>query len=519
MNIAEVISIIVWPLTIFLFLTFFTIFFRAQIRELLTKVIVRYKKGDTELEVVQQVIQIQKETEKQTVSELTSLPVLPEESPRVLDSGLKSPDELMNEMSEAIYDGDLEKGRSLYLQLQETERDPVEKSRREGIYYYFLYQRGDTSALPKIAELTKNPDISHFAHYWLGLCYESSEDFERAFTEHELAVQKAKSQEWRATYTVSCARSLHKSGKKAEALQYIMDELGKTTESDALGTLYNGIAFLYAMEENYEFRGLALEKAIEYQPNDVNLLFEVAYSYSQVNHDELSLLYYTMLLNFSPNNAMALNNVGVSYSKLQMPIKSVSHQKRAFDLGNTLAASNIALDYLNAGFADEAAAIIEKAKEAKEELHRNIGSTFSQISDEKEKERKREKEAFDIAREHQRFLRLFGEAYFVRASSAIDISGTWCFPDGIEVIITQQQSLINAEWTENKQINKFKGELVNRAAQITLTEPKYSSSSDEAKGRLYISSDNRTINIMMKKYSKFVFKKLERKQVESSATN
>jgi tetratricopeptide (TPR) repeat protein len=425
----------------------------------------------------------------------------------------------MIEMASAIFEGDFENGERIYNQLQEAERDPVEKSRREGIYYYYLYERGNTSALPKIVELTKNPDISHYAHYWLGLCYESSQDFERAFTEHELAVQQANSQERRAIYVVSCARSLHKSGKKAEALQYVMDELRKATESDALGTLYNGIAFLYALEENYEFRGLALEKAIEYQPNDVNLLFEIAYSYSQVNLDELSLLYYTTLLNFSPNNAMALNNIGVSYSKLQMPIKSVSHQKRAFDLGNTLAASNIALDYLNAGFADEAAATIEKTKEAKEELHRNIGSTFSQISDEREKERKREKEAFEIAREYQRFLRLFGEAYFVRVPSGIDISGTWCFPDGIEVIITQQQSLINAEWTEIKQINKFKGELVNRAAQITLTEPKYSSSSDEAKGRLYVSSDNKAIYIMMKKYSKFVFKKLERKQIEASATN
>lgn len=517
MDIAEVISIIVWPLTIFLFLTFFTIFFRAQIRELLAKVIVRYKRGDTELEVVQQVIQVQKEAEIQTVSDLISSPVLPEESSRVLDSGLKSPDELMDEMSAAMYDGNLEEGRNLYLQLQEAERDPVEKGKREGIYYYFLYQRGDTSALHKLSELTKNPDISHYAHHWLGLCYETSEDYEKAFTEYQLAVQQAKSQSQRADYIVSSARSLHRNSKKRDALQYIMAELEKTTEAEALATLYSGMAFLYGLEENYEFRALALEKAIENKPNDTQWLFDAAYSYSQVNQDELSLLYYNTLLNFSPENPMALNNIGVAYSRLQMPIQSISSQKKAFDLGNTLAGSNIALGYLEAGFADEASQVIEQARGKEETIHRNIGSTFAQIADNKEKERKHEKEVLENAREQQRFLRVFGEAYFVH-SSGIDLSGTWCFSDGIEVILVQEKNVITIEWTEGKQVNKFKGELVNRAAKMDAINPGYISADDIA-AKLYAAPNCKTINIMIKRYNKFIFKVLEKKQMEAIATN
>lgn len=515
MEITEILKIVTLPVLLFLFLIFFTVLFRVEIRELLKKVIFKFKKGDTEIEVTQQAVETK--AEKQIVGDSTSLSITQDESPKVLDSGSKSPDELMDDMRDAILGGEFEKGESLYKQLQEAERDPVEKSRREGVYYYYLYQRGNTSALHKIEELTKNPDISHYAHYWLGLCYESSEDFEKAFAEHKLAVQDAKSQERRAIYIVSCSRSLHRSGKKHEALQYTMAEIANASEVEALATLYNGLAYLFWLEEDYELRGLALEKAIEQKPNNTHFLFEAAYSYSQVSHNELSLLYYNTLLNFSPENDLALNNIGVAYSRLDMPIKSMSHHKKAFDLKNTLAASNIALGYLDAGFADEAAQIIEKAREEKT-VHANVGSTFSKISDNKDQERKKEKEVFDKAREQQRFMRSFGEAYFLLTPNIIDISGTWLFSDGIEATITQQKESFSIDWTENKQVYGLKGELTNRASQITVTAPSFRST-EEKGSKLYVSTDGKTIKLMIKRYGRFEYKKLEKKINDSTVAN
>jgi hypothetical protein len=222
-------------------------------------------------------------------------------------------------------------------------------------------------------------------------------------------------------------------------------------------------------------------------------------------------------LKFSPENDLALNNIGVAYSRLDMPIKSISHHKKAFDLKNTLAASNIALGYLGAGFADEAAQIIDKAREEKT-VHANIGSTFSKISDNKDQERKKEKEVFDTAREQQRFMRSFGEAYFTLASNVVDISGTWLLSDGTEATITQQKESFSIDWTENKQVYGLKGELTNRASQITITAPSFRST-EEKGSKLFISPDGKTINLMIKKYSRFEYKKLEKKQNDSTATN
>jgi tetratricopeptide (TPR) repeat protein len=518
MEATEALQIIIWPLTLLLFLVFFMLLFRDQIREILKKVIFKFKKGDTEFELTQQIVEPQSELEKQVVSASTLLPVTQQDdNTKVLDSGPKSPDELMDEMRDAIFGGDFKKAEILYKQLQDAERDPVEKSRKEGIYYYYLYERGDTSALQKIAELAKNPDISHYAHHWLGLCYESSEDFERALTEHKLAVQESKSQEKRAVYVVSCARSLCKGGKKRDAFQYIMAEIASMSNTEAVSTLYKGLSYLYWLEENHELRGLALDKAIQQEPNNTHLLFDAAYSYSEANHNELSLLYYNTLLGFSPKNEFALNNIGVAYYRLGMPIKSISHHKKAADLNNTLAASNIASTYLQAGFADEATQVLEKAREQKN-VDANVGSTFSKISDNKEKERKQEKDAFDRAREQQRFLRSFGKAYFVLVPEIVNISGTWCFSDGTEATITQQKESFRIEWTEHKQTYCLTGELVNRAAQVIFTEPSYRAKNEKG-SKLYISPDCTTINLIIKSYSSFEYKTLTKKQNDAALTN
>lgn len=513
MELAEILKIVIWPATLLLFAVFFTIFFRSPIGELLKKFIFRFKKGNAEFEVSQQIPETKIETS--VTGNSMSPPVIQVESQKILESDSKSPDDLMNEMIRAILNGEFEKGKSLYKQLQESERDPVEKSKREGVYYYFLYQRGDTSALSRITELTKNPDISHYAHYWLGLCYETSQDFDKAFSEHKIAAENAKSQEQRALYIVHCARSLHESGKKNDALKYIMRELANASETNALAALYNGLASLYLLDESYELRGLALEKAIEYQPNDPDLLFQAGYSYSQVEFNELSLLHYNTLLHFSPENDMALNNIGVAYSRLSMPIKSIDHQKKAFDFGNTLAASNIALGYIGAGFSDEAKQIIEKANEQKD-VHRNVGSTFSEIIDKKEKEQKREKETLDSAKEQQRFMRSFGEAYFLQTPEISNINGNWTFPDGTDVTIVQQNETFTLEWTENKQAYGLKGNLTNRAAQITITAPSYRVN-DEISNKLFITPDYKTINLMIKRYGKFEYIKLVKKQNETAA--
>jgi hypothetical protein len=83
MEITEILKVIIWPLTLFLFLIFFTLLFRVQIRELLKKVIVRYKRGDTEVEVIQQVVEIKAESEKQIAGDSISLPSSQESTPRV----------------------------------------------------------------------------------------------------------------------------------------------------------------------------------------------------------------------------------------------------------------------------------------------------------------------------------------------------------------------------------------------------------------------------------------------------
>ena len=497
-NTVEIIQAIIWPVVVFVFFVFFTIFFRQQLRELLQKLIFRFRKGDTELEVLQQAIE-SKPTKESPSLETTS-PSTDEsvDADTLLDTTeQKTTDELIDEMGEAFFEGEIEKGEDLYQQIQEMEKDPVEKLKNEGLYQYWQYQRGDVSALGKLKDLSKNPDISNIVHWWLGLCYETSEDYAKAFDEHKIAADTAKSQEKRASYIVSGAGALFHMGEKQKGFQFIMAELANVVDDEAKAILYRGLSNLYEREENHEFRGLALDKAVECRPNHIGVIFDTAYSYSQKGFDELSLLHYKALLRFSPEHKNGLNNIGVAYSRLGMPIKSVEKFLRASDLGNTLASSNLANSYLDAGFAEEASRVIKEAREH-ENPHRNVGTSFSRISDDKEAEEKREKSIIENAREQQRFLRSFADAYFVEFSGDINLSGMWNSPEWAEIKIAHQENELVAEWIVNDSPRKIKGKITNRAAIMTTYARTYSFSAKESKmskvgtGKLYYSINDYT---------------------------
>ena len=66
------------------------------------------------------------------------------------------------------------------------------------------------------------------------------------------------------------------------------------------------------------------------------------------------MMHYRTLLKFEPNNTGALNNIAILYGEGDMPINGVGSYKKAIQNGNALAAANLAYQYMDAGFADEA---------------------------------------------------------------------------------------------------------------------------------------------------------------------
>ncbi len=434
-----------------------------------------------------------------------------------LEAQARTSNELLEDMISAFVSADIERGEEVYEQAQNAESDANEKLRIEAIYLRLRYGRGDTTALDKLQDLAERakeaPEVLPTVYEFVGSAYDIAEEFQAANKAYESAAEVAQSEEERAQYVNSAAHCLFEAGDTKEAFERLVVEIERTSSRKALSKLYSGLASLHKEAGNTDVRAIALQKALEYKPNDTQLRFGAAYSSSESDLSALSLMHYRILLRLKPDNAAALNNIGVIHEQLDMPIRQVNSYKKASEKGNTLAAANLAYQYLNAGFADEAKGVLNAAR-VEEDVHPNVGSALAAVSQKEEAESKIEAETLNAAHGQRRFLLAFAETYFTRPSVDPQFEGGWHFPDGVEVEITQSSDRLEMKWKRNDKEHVMSARAHNRGALIIEYSRRdtYLPSSLGDKGYAYLSEDNQHMQLMVLKDGKHSLLKLERNQ-------
>lgn len=429
-----------WLLGLVVFLTVFVVLFRQPLKGIIERLTnIRYRRGDSETEIV-----LAPEEQVSESEELHGGVVADEEinaAPEA-DNVPQSQSEWFISMVRASRAGELGPLAEAFNGWQQSEDDAVQKRRNEVLYQYLRYLAGDTEALVKLHELAESPDLSARAQYWIGVCYERSNDFDRAAAAYERSAESAEDEAERVEGLVEAASCVFRAGDQNGAYDGLMHELGTAKEPQSVSKFYEGLASLYDMAKDQLSRTFALEMALVERPNDTGLLFSVAYSYSQLGFYPLALLHYKALLNFKPDYAAALNNMGVAYGNLQLPMQSVKAQRQAADDEEyTLAAANLAYKLMSAGFKKEASDLLEKAKQ-QPDLHPSVGSAIAKLSETEESESEMEERFINSARERQSFLRRFAEAYFVARPGPADFTARWDTDDGMEVEITLAENTI-----------------------------------------------------------------------------
>ena len=419
-------------------------------------------------------------------------------------AGPETSDDWTLTMIVAISSGDLEKGEEAFQTLQRLEPDPVREMRNEALYLFLRSMHaGDAGALHKLRALAERKEISAYAQSLIGEIYEKAGDPDRAAMAYDSAARACSTERGRALQIVSLARCLSKAGKPDDALRTLGRALADVASPDVASMLYEGFAWHYEECGDSELRAIALEKAVEAKPNETEIRFKAGYSYSQKGLDALALLHYKTLLEFGPGEARALNNIGVQYDRFGLPIRAVRSYKKACELRETLAMANLAYQFMNAGFADEASRVLHEARE-KAEVHPNVGQAISELSERDERESAAEERHLQVAREQQSFFRSFAEAYFVHREDCPSLSGTWRFPDGVEATLTQAEQDIEAQWCRENRKHKFVGLICNRAARITNQRPRSALSrpieeprfEDYGRGYAYLSDDGQRLLMM-----------------------
>lgn len=181
----------------------------------------------------------------------------------------------------------------------------------------------------------------------------------------------------------------------------------------------------------------SLERLLALDPSDLDDRFALAYKYSTLGWDDLAVHHYQKIPEAS-RSAIAWNNLGFSLERMGLPVRSVRAYRKAEAAGETLAASNLAIRLLDAGFVSEATRILEAAQ-ALPDHSKNVDSTMSRAKSVEEAEAEKEKTALSMAGAVSNFYREYGSAA-TRPVRSVD--GTWKGPECPLVIVHAGDSFV-----------------------------------------------------------------------------
>ena len=128
------------------------------------------------------------------------------------------------------------------------------------------------------------------------------------------------------------------------------------------------------MAEFYKDKDLlfgACERILQLHPDDSETRFSLAHQYSEADQEGLSLFHY-LKIPYQEREVGAWNNLGVQFDQCNLPGKSVDAYRKAEELGETLAMSNLAQKFISSGFLREADEICNRAMKIKD-FHQNVG--------------------------------------------------------------------------------------------------------------------------------------------------
>lgn len=499
------------------------IYCRREIRDAIPRLTnLTMKKGDAELTI-----------QKDAIAEaIPPSPNEPEQTPpseRVeekpdnkgaLDpTGIDEPDEftrLKIELFDALKAKDGQTVTRILARLDDQDIDRDEKTRITALTYSLQYRYGDPAALSKLQALTQkheggSPYVLSHIYTYLGEAYSQAESYNYAMKAYEQAALLTPEPE-KATLLVSVAHSIYHSGQKEEAVDRLITEITGTESPSAKSILLKGLAWIYEQEKDLALRAVALEKALQCDPSDFELHFNSAWSYGDLDVHTLPLVHYRTYLQFDEESPNALNNLGVEYDRLGLPIHAVSKYTAASERGNTLATANLAYQYIDAGFVQDAKHLINKAKQV-EDVHPNIGRALSAISVGEEAEDDTEEGILKTAREQQRFVLSFADAYFTKISTQAVFAGKWQLDDSDDedevVTITAEGSQLVIGWSYGSREHQIRAKASNRGAVITSyqIESSYSTEKGADVGYMYLTPDGTKLLIMAMKNDYSVYTK------------
>jgi len=419
-------------------------------------------------------------------------------------------EQLRNRVAAAIREKDDEKSRALFDRLQKREDDSRRKKDDLGFFLWLRFLHNmQPDALEKLDELAADSEITVTARLYRGWARSFASDAIGAAEDFALAREAATDEQTKASAISYRSEALSKAGEYDKAVGELEDALREFETPETRGRLWSALADVYGEHDKHQLRALALQQALEASPGDAKLRFNAGWAYSNTDEELFApavIHHYLTALRFAPDYEAARNNLGVAYQRSGLSILGVEEYRRANEDGNTLAAANLAYVYLNAGFADEAEAIVTKAAED-ESPHPKVAKATAAIATAREDQGEKRNQLSSRGEQQAVFLGRYAEA---RIRPSAGFTSKWRFLDGKEVEVTEDADEVVGDWMVRKTKWNFKGTTYGSAARLVISEMGYSGFRKSTDAFAYLTADGNSLELMEVKDGAVTFRTLQR---------
>jgi tetratricopeptide (TPR) repeat protein len=321
--------------------------------------------------------------------------------------------EAMMGLIDALLNNDRQKADELYnvgLKIIETGRGKFTALQWRSFYLRVRSSAGDPSALDELKTIVREYPNEADPQLQLGLALLSFKEYEMAAGYFEQAAARSAVPGESSSHLLQAAAALieAKASDRAEAiLVKLLDDPVESHKEDAAQKLYG---LLMASNRHFPAFGIA-EQILRRNPGLGQFRFRLGLDYHEEKQHELFLYHYHLLEDHEPTRSDVMRNLALALSECDLPVTSVSHYKRALELGETLSASNLGYKYLDAGMTDEAKAMLTDALR-KPDAATEVGRCLAEISEREKEEGKRCEALLQDANTHREFLIALGEGLY-----------------------------------------------------------------------------------------------------------
>lgn len=324
------------------------------------------------------------------------------------------------------YSKDYDLVKKSYEELIKTTEDEETKIIYESTFLYRSELLGKNGNINKLYELSKTYPNNVFIKQKLAEYNKKLEAFEQAailFKELSEITKEDIKQYAKFVYQEYNCISSYKGYE--EALLNIEELLSENKNNKYL---YKSIAMLAHDNKDWNNFFNYAECYIKREPNDTDIRFKLAYAYSEQKRKNLSFYHYKILNNTSKSGTY-YNNIGVLYNEFGLNIQSVNAYLKAIELDESLSISNLANQYINSGFINDAKTLLAKVEDLKQRhisIHSNIGNTESRLKKAEQNEVEKETAIFSEAQQENHFMLEYAEKYCTPYNIDYSkLSGTW----------------------------------------------------------------------------------------------